>query len=145
MNGRIGLFIVLLGVAVAVGCGSGSDLPLVPTSGTLTFDGGPPPASGSINFVMVTGTGLDGLPDRPGSSTFGTDGKFVVSSFKKGDGLLPGKYTAKINCFVGTPNESDPSSYAELDRVPQDFQPELTVEEGSRPIEVEFDVPPKKK
>lgn len=94
--------------------------------------------------MMVSGTGLSGLPDRPGSATFGTNGKFVVSSYKSGDGLLPGKYTAKITCWVGTPNERIPSSYIDLDRVPQDYRPELVVEKGSGPMEIDYDVPPKK-
>jgi hypothetical protein len=142
INRRIWLF-ALLTLFALDGCG-GSDLPLVPVSGELTFDGEPPPAPGSINFIMVTGSGMSGLPDRPGSATFGVDGKFEVSSFKKGDGLLPGKYTAKIVCFVGTPSEADPSSYERLSRVPQDYHPELVVEQGSAPMHVKFDVPPKK-
>jgi hypothetical protein len=46
-------------------------------------------------------------------------------------------------CLVGTPSEANPNSYIELDRVPQDFRPELLVEEGGEPIEVTIDVPPK--
>jgi hypothetical protein len=144
MARRITLVVWIVSLAPQVGCGGGADLPLVPVSGTLTFDNGPPPAIGSINFMLISGTGLGGLPDRPGSAVFDRDGTFVVSSFREGDGLLPGKYTAKIICFVGTPSEAEPASYARLDRVPPDYRPELLVEPGSGPIEVTFDVPPKR-
>jgi hypothetical protein len=143
-SGRYRILVLLTIWTASIGCGSGSELPFVPVSGELTFNGLPPPASGSINFVMVRGSGLSGLPDRPGSAVFGTDGKFEVSSYKKGDGLLPGTYQAKIVCFVGNPSEANPSSFVDLDRVPQDFRPELVVEKGSGPMEVKFDVPPKK-
>lgn len=130
-------------VPVLAGCG-GSEMPMVPVSGTLTFNGGPPPARGAINFMLVDGTGKSGLPNRPGGATFGTDGKFVVSSYKQGDGLMPGTYTATVVCFVGSPSEADPSSYARLSRVPEDYHPELIVQEGAEPIVVTLDVPEKK-
>ena len=144
MNRQIWLFVLLTGSMAWAGCGKGSDLPLVPVTGELTFDGNPPPAGGSINFMLVKGSGISGLPDRPGRANFGTDGKFEVSSFKKGDGLLPGKYTANVICFVGTPSEADPSSYERLSRVPRDYHPELVVEEDGGPRHVKYDVPPKK-
>lgn len=129
-------------VALA-GC-SKSELPLVPVQGKVTFNGGPPPAPGTINFMLVSGKGLSGLPNRPGSSTFDANGRFEVSSYKEGDGLLPGTYTAKISCYVDTPSEAIPNSFIDFDLVPQDFRPELVVKEGSEPIEVTFDAPPKK-
>jgi hypothetical protein len=127
-----------------VGCGS-SGPPVVPVSGQVTFGGGPPPASGTINFMMRPGTGLAGMPNRPGTASFGKDGKFEVSSYSKGDGLLPGTYTAAVICYVGTPNEGNPQSFIDLNAAPQDFAPELVVEPGSRAIVKNFDVPKKKK
>ena len=126
------------------GCG-GSGLPLVPVSGQVTFGGGPPPAPGQINFVMHPGTGIGGLPNRPGSASFDRDGKFEVSSYRQGDGLLPGTYTAQVICWLGPTSEANPQSFIDMNAVPQDFAPELVVEPGSKAIVKSFDVPPKKK
>jgi hypothetical protein len=127
-----------------VGCGS-SGPELVPVSGTVTFSGGPPPAPGTINFVLRPRTGLSGVPNRPGTASFDKDGKFVVSSFKKDDGLMPGTYVAAIICYMGTPSEANPQSFIDLNAAPQDFAPELVVEQGSKPIVKTFDVPSKNK
>jgi hypothetical protein len=111
----------------------------------VTFNGGPPPAPGTINFVLRPGTGLSGLPNRPGTASFDKDGRFEVSSYKKGDGLVPGTYTAAIICLVGTPSEGNPQSFIDLNAAPQDFNPEVVVEKGGKPMQVTFDVPPKSK
>ena len=135
--------LLLVACGGIVGCG-GSGLPLVPVGGHVTFNGGPPPAAGNINFVMRPETGQSGLPNRPGSGSFDKDGKFEASSYKKGDGLLPGTYTAQIICWLGPTSDTDPSSFVKMNAVPQDFAPEFVVEPGSKPIEKNFDVPPKK-
>jgi hypothetical protein len=137
--------LVLLSIlcGVLVGCGD-SGFQLVPVSGQLTFDGKPAPAGGTISFTPMGDTGTSDLPRRIGSAIFNTDGNFVVSSYKKDDGLMPGRYTVKIVCWVGTPSERNPKSYIDLDRVPQDYRPDLTVEKGSAPMVVKYDIPPKK-
>jgi hypothetical protein len=124
------------------GCGGG--LPVVPVSGKVSFNNGPCPAAGSVAFSPVRGSGIDGVPEHVGNATFAPDGRFVVSSFTKGDGLLPGKYAVKISCVTGAPAYGQ--SYDDVDAVPQDFKPpELVVEKGSSAIDVNYDVPAKKK
>jgi hypothetical protein len=111
-------------------------------TGRVTFNGGPPPNVGHIAFSLVPGTGAEGLPYRPGSALFGTDGQFVVDSFAKGDGLLPGTYNVRITCLSGPPSSGPLES---LSYVPLDWAPEelvITGEEES--VAVEYDVPPKK-
>lgn len=131
-----------LAVGTLAGCG-GNDLPLVPVSGTVTFDGGPCPAVGNVNFTPIEVA--PGLPKRPGSGRFREDGKFVVTSFKEGDGLLPGRYRVAITCFSGLPDRSSPDPFGAVSYVPDDYRPvELVVEEGDDPITVNYDVPPKK-
>jgi hypothetical protein len=123
------------------GCG-GQDLPLTKVSGKITFNGGPPPETGTIAFSLVPGTGDKGLPYRPGSSPFGTDGTFVVNSFAKGDGLLPGTYKVRITCLSGPPSTAplEVLSYVPLDWTPDELV--ITGDEGS--VSVEYDIPPKK-
>jgi hypothetical protein len=139
----MGMLMLVIGL-LSPGCGSRSDLPLVPVSGTVTFAGGPCPSPGSIAFMPGSGSSGNGLPNRPGSARFDTDGKFVVTSFHEGDGLLPGTYGVNISCHdskyvPGTPNA------ASLDHMPPGFRPDdLVVKQGQAAIEVNYDVPAKK-
>jgi hypothetical protein len=137
---------ILLSVCLAaVGCSS-SEMPTVPVSGRVTFAGGPPPARGSITFMPHSGSNPAGLPSKPGSAQFETDGRFVVTSFEQGDGLLPGTYGVSVSCIKDYQNlSSNPDAVAVRDYVPQNYRPEdLVVKEGQDAIEVTYDVPPKK-
>lgn len=126
---------------VALGCG-GNGLPMVPVSGKVTFNGGEPPAEGRITFTPTETFG--GLPRRPGLGRFGRDGAFVVSSFRDGDGLTPGRYRVRVNCLSGLPDVTKRDSTADLSYVPANYQPEdLVIEMDSEAIDLTYDVPPK--
>jgi hypothetical protein len=81
------------------------------------------------------------MPTRPGAAQFGPDGKFVVGSFKPGDGLMPGRYSVSVSCFdAGSLQQRDEAEF-----VPKDFKPEdLVIEKGQDAVELNFDVPQKK-
>lgn len=128
---------------VVAGCGGGNDLPIVPVSGTITFAGGPCPAEGTISFTPVSIE--EGLPRRPGTAKFQTDGAFEVTSFEPGDGLIPGTYQAIINCWKAQPSSDNPSSYETNNHVPRDYRPEVVVAKDADSAEVKLDVPPKKR
>lgn len=131
-------------IGMLAGCGSGRDLPLVPVTGIVTFSGGPPPKEGRVIFSQLPGTERKGLPNRPGRASFGTDGKFVAMTFEPGDGLLPGKYSVRVECVDGVPGPATP--WDTISFVPSSYQPpELVVEEGKGTIEVSYDVPPNPK
>jgi hypothetical protein len=111
-------------------------------SGKVSFNGAPPPKPGRLAFNVVPGTEREGLPDRPGSATFGEDGEFTVTSFKDGDGLLPGTYKVTIICVSGLPGQT--TSFDQVSLVPADWTPEELVIKGDElPVKVEYDVPPK--
>ena len=46
----------------------------------------------------------EGFPRRPGTADFNEDGEFEASSFKTGDGLLPGKYVVNVECWEVPPS-----------------------------------------
>lgn len=122
----------------AAGCG-GSGMPTTKVQGAVTFEGGPPPKPGDISFSLVEGTGAAGLPYRPGSGSFGTDGRFEVTSFEKGDGLLPGTYEVRITCLSAPPSQGP---LAKLSYVPLDWEAENLVITGDESaITVDYDVP----
>jgi hypothetical protein len=137
------LALIILSTAVLSGCEQG--LPTVPVTGEVTFAGGPPPARGTITFAPIEAA--EGLPRRPGSGQFQSDDStYEITSFRPGDGLLPGRYAVNITCYTGIPSSSVPGSYDALNAVPRDWQPEeLVIEMDSDPVEVNYDVPPKKK
>jgi hypothetical protein len=129
-------------VALAVGlAGCGSRHPLVPVHGKVTRGGGAWPGEGSITFLPSEAASG---PQRPGFAVFGRDGAFKASSFKEGDGLLPGRYTVRITCDAPLKSEEDTSSES---YVPANFTPPpLEVKaDGPRPVRYDVDVPVKQK
>ena len=121
---------VLLG-----GCGGVERPTTVPVQGQVTFAGGPCPAPGTVFFGPLEVA--DGLPRRPGRGRFDTDGKFTVQSFAPGDGLVPGRYRIRLQCWKVAPS---PSSVG-VSYLPPGYQaPELVVEPNG-PVEVRYDVP----
>jgi hypothetical protein len=117
---------------------------MVPVRGKVTFQGSAPPARGTVIFVPITVQ--EGLPRRPGSAEFGTDGVFRVTSFRQNDGLLPGIYSAKVTCWKGNPYTSgDPTAFDKFSYVPKDFNPQpVEVDSKLGKVEVAIDVPKKK-
>jgi hypothetical protein len=138
-NKQIWLGLLLIAVAAVAGCGSNSK-PLVQVTGRVTYGGGEWPFPGYITFSPIESSASK--PARPGSGRFGVDGKYVVGSYRSGDGLLPGRYHVSVSCLApeGTPNPPTDSQY-----VPADFTTEeLVVEAGQDAIELDIDVPKKK-
>jgi hypothetical protein len=130
---------VIGGLLLLAGCGrSGPET--VEVHGHITFDGQPPPGGGEIIYVPVE-TPADHLV-RPAMAVFEEDGYFEVSSFAKGDGLVPGKYNVTVECWIRRPTGlTDPGVSA----MPPNYgAPQLSIEPGTDgPINVEYDVPTK--
>jgi hypothetical protein len=138
-------FALIVAVSVVVsmlGCGK-KGLELVPVTGKVTFAGGPPPAKGSIIFAPLSTP--DGLPKRAGRADFDETGAFKTTSFKDNDGLIPGTYAVRIDCWMGHPSSDDPGSQERLNHVPKNYlPPEVKIEVGAPSVELTFDVPKKK-
>lgn len=120
-------------VLIASGCGN--QLPkTVPVSGRLLFDGQPPPARGTIYFLPQAAA--EGFPMRPGMADFDESGKFVATTFKPGDGLMPGKYAMHVECWQTPPNmEGKPAKSF----VPKKYQSAVT---SGLTLEVTADMKP---
>jgi hypothetical protein len=138
-NLRSAITHLLLGAAcllLTAGCAQ-RGLETVPVEGTITFGGRECPAAGTIFFVPTSVPA--GLPRRPASATFERDGRFRVTSFQPGDGLLPGTYSVRIDCWRQTPSElSKGISYVPAGYAP----PDVTIEQGTRGSRtLTFDIP----
>ncbi|QDU25770.1 hypothetical protein ETAA8_08410 [Anatilimnocola aggregata] len=115
----------------------------VPVNGKITFGGGPWPKAGTLFFTPLAPAA--GMPNQTGTAEFGLDGKFVVTSYEAGDGLVPGKYSVNIECW-DTPVTEDssagksylPSNYGEL------IKSQLPIDiplDARGPVQVILDVP----
>ena len=140
-----GFLLTLLSLLAVCGCGEGRPA-TVPVSGKVTFGGGPWPKPGKLYF---TGSeAIEGHPQRPGVAEFDTDGQFTVTTWDEGDGLLPGKYRARVECWKVYPNVVPPDpvtpgeSYLSGKYTNATASGlEVVVEPGSEPIRVNWDIP----
>jgi hypothetical protein len=134
------LLLVLPFVVLFASCGS--NLPeTVRVSGQVTFNGQPPPAAGSVLFLPIETA--EGFPSRPASGAFGVDGRFTATTFKPGDGLMPGKYLLSVESFDFPPNlQGNPGK----SHVPKKYQSpqtsgfKLDVTPGMKAQEIMLDV-----
>lgn len=131
-------------VAAAVflgGCGGGG-VEVVPVCGTVTFNGGPPPAAGTVSFSVIESFG--GLSARPAAAPFQADGKYEVQAFLGRLGLAPGRYAVAVECSK-TPLAINDNGFIPESLVPKQFRNPATsglvleVPSGSRAIT--FDIP----
>lgn len=118
------------------GCG-GSGVKTINVAGKVTFDGGPCPASGYVYFSPLSVS--EGLPRRPVCAPFDTDGNFTLTSFRPGDGIVPGTYRVRLECWKIRPTDSVPG----VSYIPADFTPpDVTIApDASGTVAVAIDVP----
>jgi hypothetical protein len=116
------------------GCGPTSPK-CVPVTGTVTLDGEKVPGPGRIYFTVDPAG--NAAVARPGTAEFDADGKYQAKSFVPGDGLMPGKYLLRVDCWQTPPNMDGKPV---VSFIPQKYQSgkgsglELTVEPESRGI-----------
>jgi hypothetical protein len=85
-----GLVLALTVVAAVSGCGGGDPYAVktVSAAGTATYQG-KPVSKGTILFQPVDEKG------RPASGTI-EDGKFTLTTYREGDGAVPGKHKVAV-------------------------------------------------
>ena len=128
-NRRLGTLLL----TVLIGCSNSPRC--IPVSGTVTLDGAKVPGPGFIYFT-TDGGAKDAL-SRPGTAEFDANGNYKVKTFVPGDGLMPGTYVLRVDCWKTPPNmEGKPV----ISFLPQKYQDAatsgltLTVEPDARPI-----------
>src|SRR5690349_13423890 len=124
--------VLIVGIVAIVISGCGDKHGLVPVSGRLTFDGGPPPKPGRLTFGPIKPA--EGFVQRPGQASFGADGKFEVTSYEAGDGLSPGSYRINVICVERDPRPVPGGLEAVTYVAPGYKGQEVIVASGSKPI-----------
>jgi len=133
----------ICGMSILSGCGHDGPT-LVPIEGTITYGGKPWPHKGVVVFHPVEVAA--GQPRLMGCADFQHDGRFVVTSFKPGDGLAPGRYKVTVDSWEEWPldafpgkNCHVPEAYRAVDTTPL----EVSVPGDLRSHPVTLDVPPR--
>ena len=99
---------------LAVGCdgGSGSDVPkTVPVSGVVTYNGQP------LTHGEVVFTPKDTKIGRSSRGEIGPGGKYSLTTFREGDGVVPGDFSIAVFCYEDPP----PPTSEELANPPAAF------------------------
>ena len=132
------MFVALL--VVSAGCGN-DEPKCIPVTGKVTLDGGKVPGPGFIYFT-TDGSGKVGN-SRPATAEFDAEGNYRAQSFTPGDGLLPGKYALRVDCWQTAPNMEGKPVVSFLPQRYQDASKsklELTVEPNAKPITYNIDL-----
>ncbi len=130
--------LLLLGI---VGCGGPTGPELTPITGVVTFEG-KPVGPGTVAFVPTDGTG------NPASGTIESSGRFKMSVYKPGDGVLPGTYKVSVTVIKEPAHGDDkgnlfPPTYLSPERYmnPDTSGFNVTVEKR-KPQDLKFDLKP---
>ena len=133
------LAIVILGSAFLVGCGSSSPFSYVKASGKITYeDGSPIPVGGmELRFSALDAPKLEKAHPRPALARVNNKGEFeVVTSYKYGDGLIPGKHKVCLDLGSGpTAKPLVPKEYTSIATTP------LEVDTANLPFDIKVPKP----
>lgn len=133
--------LMLLLATVMAGCGDNRGL--VPVTGRVTFENQAPPKPGHLDFGPLEAKGE--RPTRPGYAQFDAEGKFTVTSYQPGDGLMPGRYRINVYCVEREPQPVPGGMEAVTFVAPEYKGQEVEIVVGSNPVDLKIDVPLKKR
>jgi hypothetical protein len=122
-----------------LGCGSGSPFKYVKASGKITYEDGTPLKNVRLLFDAQDAPTVEGARPRPAVANVNDQGEFdCVTSYKYGDGLIPGKHKVAID--AGSPNNSAVSKECQsLATTP------LLVDTATLPLDIKVPKPAVKK
>jgi hypothetical protein len=129
-----------LGIAVLLscaflGCGSGSPFKYVKASGKITYEDGSPLRNVRLLFAAQEAPTVEGAHPRPAVANVNDQGDFdCVTSYKYGDGLIPGKHKVAIDAG-GPDNPTVSKEYQSIATTP------LMVDTATLPLEIKVPKP----
>lgn len=131
--------LVTLLLILCMGCGSSGPFDYLPVEGVVTYeDGTPIPVGGiELKFIAQNVSGPEGAKPRPAIAHLDDQGKFaLVTSYKYGDGLIPGKHKVAITkAFDKNKNPLVPEEYLSTKTTP------LIIDTSNLPLEIKVPKP----
>ena len=135
--GQRAIFILVF--VFLVGCNSNSPFNYVKASGKITYeDGSPIPAGGmELRFSALDAPKLEKAYPRPAVARVNDKGEFdLVTSYKYGDGLIPGRHKVSIDLGSGPDTKPlVPKEYRSIATTP------LEVDTASLPFDIKVPKP----
>jgi hypothetical protein len=132
-------YLIPFALCIILGCGSGSPFDYVKVSGKISYDDGSPlPAGVRLRFASLDPPVVEGAVPRPAIAHVDAQGNFeCVTSYKYGDGLIPGKHKVVIE-GGGDAIDSHPvpKEYTALATTP------LEVDTDNAPFDIKVPKPP---
>jgi hypothetical protein len=87
--------VMLMGLCLMVGCEGSDRVEVYPVRGLVTFEGKPLAGGGSIAFLPI-----NDQKGKGAGATIDSDGRFVMSTYKDGDGSIAGQFRVLITQSV---------------------------------------------
>jgi hypothetical protein len=132
-------FVILLVLVCTAGCNSGSPFKYVKVRGKVAYeDGSPIPTSGiRLRFAALDAPQVEKAYPRPAFARVESNGEFdAVTSYKPGDGLIPGKHKVAIETGGGpSANIPVPKEYQSISTTP------LVVDTADSPFDIKVPKP----
>lgn len=126
-------------LVVCLGCGPGGPFEYVAVEGVLSYEDGTPLPVGGIRlkFIAQDAPIVEGASPRPATAHLDSKGHFnCATSYKYGDGLIPGKHKVVILNAVGKGGKPlVPSDYTSTRRTP------LIIDTSTLPLEIKVPRP----
>lgn len=124
---------------LCIGCGPSSPFDYVKVNGTILYDDGTPiPASAiRLQFAAQDAPPVEGAHPRPAVANVNSKGEFdCVTSYKYGDGLIPGKHKVAVQQATGKSGELlVPKEFTSIATTP------LLVDTDDAPLEMKVPKP----
>jgi hypothetical protein len=92
---------LVVGVILVAGCGSKSELDLIPLRGEVTYNG-QPLTEGTVLYVPETSSS-----GRQASGAIQSDGSFALTTTQRDDGVMKGEYQIVVHAYAARPREPE--------------------------------------